>query len=88
MKHRRLMRLTCAACLLLCAGSFAYHAAAATMLDLSAGGRRVEPSAPRPCPLLYGKRLITFAGYELDATFTPGGEFYCFEINKSGVKRQ
>lgn len=82
MKHRRLMRLACAACLLLCAGSFAYRAAAATLLDLSAEARRAKPPAPRPCPLLYGKRLFTLAGYELNATFTPGGEFYCFEINR------
>lgn len=82
MKHRRLMRLARAACLLLCAGSFAYRAAAATLHDLSAVGRQAEAAAPRPCPLLYGKRLFTLAGYELNATFTPGGEFYCIEINR------
>ena len=82
MKHRRLFRLTCAACLLLCAGSFAYRAAAATLLNLSADSRRSRTTAPRPCPLLHGRQLFTLAGYELNATFTPGGEFYCFEINR------
>ena len=82
MKHRRLLRLTCAACLLLCAGSFAYRAAADTLLSLSAGGRHTKAADPRPCPLLHGKQLFTLAGYELNATFTPGGEFYCFEISK------
>ncbi len=84
MKHRRLIRITCAACLLLCAGSFAYRAAAATLLNLSAGGRRARPAALRPCTLLRGKKLFTLAGYELNATFTPGGDFHRFEISTSG----
>ena len=75
MKPRRLIRLTCAACLLLCAGSFAYRAAAAAT-------RQAGAAAPCSAVLLHGKQLLTFAGYELNVTFTPGGDFYCFEIQR------
>lgn len=81
MKHRRLLRLACAACLLVCAASFAYRAAAATFIQ----ERGVKPAATRPCILLRGKQLATFAGYELNATFTPDGKFFRFEINEAGV---
>ena len=82
MKHLRLLRLTCAACLLLCAASFAYRAAAATVHDLSAGGGQAQAATPRPCLLLHGKRLFTLAGYEVNASFTPGGNFHRVEISK------
>jgi hypothetical protein len=86
MKHLRLLRLTCAACLLSCAASFAYRAAAATVDNISAGSSHAQQAAtPRPCLLLHGKRLFTLAGYEVNASFTPGGKFHRVEIQKSGV---
>lgn len=78
MKHPRLSRLACAACLLCCAAPFAYRAAAATFIKAS----HVKPAAPCPRVLLRGKQLVTLAGYELNASFTPDGRFYRFEINK------
>ncbi|HEX6624091.1 MAG TPA: hypothetical protein VF064_10295 [Pyrinomonadaceae bacterium] len=83
MKHLRLLRLTCAAYLLLCAASFAYRAAAATVHDISAGSGHAQTATPRPCLLLHGKRLFTLAGYEVNASFTPGGKFHSFELVSS-----
>ena len=85
MKHLRLLRLTCAACLLLCAASFAYRAAAATVHNISAKSSHAQAATPQPCLLLHGKRLFTLAGYEVNASFTPGGNFHRVEIQKSGV---
>ncbi len=82
MMRRRLLRLTCAFCLLLGAGPFAYRAAAKTLFNFSAGSRQAKAHRTQPCTLLHGKQLFTLAGYELNATFTPNGEFHCFEINK------
>lgn len=69
MKHPKLLRLACAACLLCCAATFIKASVAKT-------------AAPRPCILLRGKQLATLAGYELNASFTPDGRFYRFEIGK------
>ena len=83
MKHLRLLRLTCAACLLLCAASFAYRAPAATVHNISAkSGHAQQAATPQPCLLLHGKRLFTLAGYEVNASFTPGGNFHRIEISK------
>lgn len=83
MKHKRLARLICMACVLSCASLFAYHAAAA---PTRSAGKCAEPAPvinqaqPAPQVLLRGERLFTFAGYELDVSFTPGGEVVSFEL--------
>jgi hypothetical protein len=80
MKHLRFLRLTCAACLLSCAASFAYRAPAATVHNIPAKSGHAQAATPRPCLLLHGKRLFTLAGYEVNASFTPGGNFHSFEL--------
>lgn len=85
LKHKRLARLICMVSALSCASLFAYHAAAAATTTRNAGKCSeskfvVRRTPPAPQVLLRGERLFTFAGYELDVSFTPGGEVFSFEV--------
>jgi hypothetical protein len=83
MKHKRLARLICMACVLSCASLFAYHAVAAPKRSAGTCSEPVSvvhQARPAPQVLLRGERLFTFAGYELDVSFTPGGEVVSFEL--------
>lgn len=76
MRSRRWKRIACAACLsLTVAGAFK-----ASAVPLRGGG------APAPAgeAILYGRRLATFGGYELNVAFTPAGGLVCLDI--SGAK--
>ena len=57
-------------------------AAAATVHDISARSSHAQAATPQPCLLLHGKRLFTLAGYEVNASFTPGGKFHRVEISR------
>ncbi len=64
-------RMACAACLTLTVAG-AYRASAVT----SRG--RAAPAAEEA--ILYGRRLLTFGGYELNVSFTPAGRLVCLDI--------
>lgn len=85
MKSMRLAGMVCAAYLLLSANAHT-HRAAARVQDFSAAGRVASAALAEPRALLHGERLFTIAGYELNASFTPGGEFFCFELRAVGAK--
>lgn len=87
MKRRKLLRLMCAACLLLCAGVFAYRAAA-SVRELAPHGSAAKDAREASRVILRGKRLVTVAGYELNASFSPGGDFFCFELRAIGEKHK
>jgi hypothetical protein len=72
MRSRSWKRIVCAACLLLTVAG-AYRASAVTLR----GG--AAPVAAREA-VLYGRRLVTFGGYELNVSFTPAGRLVCLNI--------
>jgi hypothetical protein len=74
MRVRRWKRIACAALLLLTAAG-AYKTAAMTL--------RARPcTASAPEAVVHGRRLVTFAGYELNISFTPAGRLVGFDIAK------
>jgi hypothetical protein len=86
MKMRRWKKIACAACLSACT-ALTYQAFAA-----SSAVRPDESRAPRraaPQTVLHGKGLVRLGGYELNVSFTPGGQLVCFDITaapKSAAK--
>ena len=74
MRIRSWKRIACAACLTLFVTG-AYKASAVPL-------RR--PAAPAAESVVFGRRLLTFAGYELNVSFTPAGRLVC--LNITGAK--
>jgi hypothetical protein len=76
MRSRRWKRIACAACLsLVIAGS--YKALAVPLRGPASAAPKVEEA------VLYGRRLLTLGGYQLNASFTPAGRLVCFEIARA-----
>lgn len=75
-------KLACAAALTLCMG-LAHRSLASSWKSPGKCVPRTAVSASKPGgePVLRGRALVTFAGYELNITFTPGGKLVGFDIS-------
>lgn len=72
MRSRRWKRAACAACLWLTVVG-AYKASAVPLRGETRPALASET-------VVYGRRLLTFSGYELNVSFTPAGRVVCLNI--------
>lgn len=79
-KSKRRMLFLCIAILLACASPVAYRTKAAVLHPVLYHATQAERQA-HDDGVLYGKRLVAFGGYELNATFAPDGTIYCIEFS-------
>ncbi|HYE15456.1 MAG TPA: hypothetical protein VD968_13520 [Pyrinomonadaceae bacterium] len=80
MSAKLCIRFAAAAALVLASTAFAHRSLASVSPCAAGAAAATRPEARASGPVLRGRGLLKFGGYELNVTFTPGGKLVNFDI--------